>query len=85
MVFVRFKIKEAAGREEVRTRKNVALRSIGRMIGSTDEGSWSADGVLLGHVRELEKGANTRLRRTDWPGVDATGVRGDVGAELGAR
>ena len=85
VVFVRFKIKEAAGREEVRKRKDVALRSIGRMIGSTDEGSWSADGVRLGHARELEKGATTRLRRTGWPGVDATGVRGDVGAELGAR
>ena len=63
MVFVRFKIKEAAGREEVRKRKDVALRSIGRMIGSTDEGGWSADGVRLGQVRELENGAITRPRK----------------------
>ena len=82
MVFVRFKIKEAAGREEVRKRKDVALRSIRRMICSTDEGGWRADGVRLGQVRELENGAIASPRRTGWPGGDASGVKRDVEAEL---
>jgi hypothetical protein len=63
VVFMRFKIKEAAGREEVRKRKDVALRSNRRMICSTDEGGWRADGVRLGQVRELENGAITRPRK----------------------